>query len=315
MLTGGVGVPSDAIVRLVEPKWDGVRAIVTVHNGHVGVASRNANDITDAYPELARPPAALVDHSAVLDVELVALGERGRPDFGLLQRRMHVRHPAQPLVAEVPVTAMVFDLLWLDGRVVTNETQTQRRHRLDALEIGDGPWCTSPVLDLPPAEDLVRLGREMGLEGFVLKRADAVYLSGRRSDAWIKVKCLRRREFVVGGWLEGKKSRAGDLGSLALGVWVPDPRRLVFVGMVGSGLTAAEIAAFRGALADLARADSPFASPTPPGVKYLQPVLVAEVTFSEVTAAGTLRQPVLAGFRTDISADDVGLDGELPGVG
>ena len=312
MLTSGVTIPADGHPRLVEPKWDGVRAIVVVRDGAVRLSSRNANDITAAYPELATPPPPLAGRGAVLDAEIVAFGPQGRPDFGLLQRRMHVRGPSPRLVAEVPVTAVVFDLLWIDGRLVIDEPQQRRRARLDQLGIAGAPWLTSPVLDLDPHHDLVGMGRDLGLEGFVVKRADAPYTPGRRSDSWIKVKCLRRREFVVGGWLEGKRSRAGDLGSLALGVWAGDPRRLVFVGMVGSGLSATDISAFRGALEDLARTDSPFAGATPPGLRFLDPVLVAEVTFSEVTAAGTLRHPVLAGFRTDLAADDVGFDAELP---
>lgn len=294
---------------LAEPKWDGVRAIVTVDGpaGSVRLVSRNGNEVTGAYPELRRPPASLAGHVAVLDGEIVALGPDARADFGLLQRRMHVRNPPPQLVHDVPVTVFVFDVLWLDGEPLVDLRQRQRRQRLEALAIADGPWVTTPLFELPPGPELLDTCRQLGFEGYMAKRADAPYQPGRRTDAWCKVKCRRRREFVVGGWLEGKKSRAGALGSLALGVW--DEGRLRFVGMVGSGLSAKDVDAF--ASTDLHRRTSPFAGPTPPGVRFLEPVLVAEVTFSEVTAAGTLRHPVLEGFRTDIPADEVVVDAEL----
>jgi bifunctional non-homologous end joining protein LigD len=304
MLIGATGVPADAAERLIEPKWDGVRVIATVQGGRAKLVNRNGGDITTAYPELQPPPTA----SAVIDGEVVAIDETGRASFGLLQRRMHVRRPAPALVDEVPVTFMAFDLLWCDGDLLTGEPLADRRLRLDALGLDRPPWVTSPVLDLAP-ESLVATGRDLGLEGFVLKRRNSVYEPGRRSAAWSKVKLVRRREFVVGGWLEG---RGGQVGSLALGVWDGEPRALRFVGMAGSGLHHTDSAAFRRAVSELERPVSPFAEGgTPRGVRYLEPLMVAEVRFSEVTAAGTLRHPVLVGFRTDTDPESVIADDEL----
>ncbi len=306
MLAGAVGIPTDGAERLVEPKLDGVRAIVTIHAGTLRLTSRNGNDVTAGYPELQPPPPI----EAVLDGEIVAAGPDGRPSFGVLQRRMHVRRPSAALVAKVPVNLVVFDVLWLDGTDLTDEPQRRRRAILETLPLAP-PWARSLVLDFPVDSGLLETGRDLGLEGFVLKRADAPYRPGVRSEAWCKVKCVRRREFVVGGWMEGQRSRKGSLGSLALGVWAGDPRRLVYMGMAGSGLTHKDLAAFEAALPSLERAGSPFANATPRGVRYLEPVLVAEVTFSEVTADGVLRHPVLEGFRTDKEADEVVWDDEL----
>jgi bifunctional non-homologous end joining protein LigD len=308
MLAGATGLPANRTGWLIEPKWDGVRAIVTVDDGTARFHSRNGNDVTASYPELATPPDTV--GRAVLDAEIVALGDNGAPSFGRLQQRMHVRNPAPALVQAVPASLIVFDVLWLDGVSLLDQPHTARRQRLDDLAIRTDSWVTSPLLDLPIGPDLLQLGRDLGLEGFLLKRSDAPYLPGRRTESWIKVKLIRRREFVVGGWLEGQKSREGSLGSLALGVW--DGPNLRFVGMAGSGLTGADIDAFARARPDLERADSPFGSgQVPPKVRFLEPVLVAEVIFSEVTAAGTLRHPRLAGFRTDIDADEVVVDDEL----
>ena len=309
MLVGVVGVPRDAADRLVEPKWDGVRVIATVTGATLHLASRNGRDVTDAYPELRPPPPSLPE--VVLDGEIVTIDESGHPNFGLLQHRMHVRRPGPQLVAEIPVAFMVFDVLWIDGEPVITLPLEDRRRRLDALDLHRPPWMTSPVLDLPDrgsADALLSAGRALGLEGFVLKRRDSAYLPGRRSAAWAKVKVVRRREFVVGGWLEG---RAGQVGSLALGVWERDPRRLRYVGMVGSGLKHTDSGAFAQAFDELARVQSPFAGATPHGVRFLEPLLVAEVTFSEVTDGGTLRHPVLVGFRSDKDPDDVMGDDEL----
>jgi bifunctional non-homologous end joining protein LigD len=301
MLAGSTGVPADASERMVEPKWDGVRIIATLTGGRLRLESRNGRDVTGAYPELDPPPSIGAD--VVVDGEVVAIDEHGHANFGLLQRRMHVLRPTSALRAAVPVTFAVFDLLWTDGEMLIDQPQRERRRRLEGLGLGPAPWVTTPVLDFPADRDLLGAARTLGLEGFMLKRLDAAYLPGRRSAAWAKLKCLRRREFVVGGWLEGK---GGGVGSLALGVWEA-PDHLRYVGMVGSGLKAAGAEA----LAGLERPRTPFAGPTPRGVRYLEPMLVAEVTFSEVTTAGTLRQPVLVGFRTDKDPRDVLADDEL----
>jgi DNA ligase D-like protein (predicted ligase) len=311
MLTGSVGIPVGGGPWLVEPKWDGVRAIVTVVDGRTRLVSRNGNDVTAAYPELGTAPPGTPD--AVLDGEVVVIGADGRPDFGRLQHRMHVRNPSAAVQEDHPVDLILFDALWVDGELLTTLPQHERRHRLETIV--HPPWALTPQLDLEPGPGLLDTGRELGLEGFMIKRADAPYLPGRRSEAWAKVKCVRRREFVVAGWVEGKRSRSGELGSLALGVHDAGGR-LVFVGLAGSGLSGADVTAFHHTLSQLARPTSPFANPTPATVRYLEPVLVAEVTFTEVTAAGTLRHPVLVGFRTDVQAGDVVIDGELaPFVG
>ena len=310
MLATAAPVPRDLTGWVAEPKWDGVRGMITIEGGRVRIASRNGNDVTAAYPELARPPRSMEATNAVLDGEIVALGTAGRPDFGLLQRRMHVRRPPAALVQDVPVIMVVFDVLWLDGAVLVDLPYRERRGRLAGLGLDESPWLTSPILDLP-GDALLETCRDLGLEGFVVKREDAPYLPGRRTDAWVKVKCVRRREFVVGGWMPGRGGRTGDLGSLALGVHTTPGGPLRFVGLAGSGLSGADVASFRTALGRLGRPTSPFAGPTPPGVGFLDPVLVAEVTFSEVTAAGTLRHPVLVGFRTDLDPDDVVEDAEL----
>lgn len=307
----------------IEPKWDGVRAVVTVHQGTVTIASRLGNDVTGGYPELAALATAtgLAGRSAVLDGEIVAFDDRtGRPSFQRLQRRMHVRSPGAQLRKDVPIQLLLFDVLWLDGELVAERPQAERRKVLEGLGL-DGPcWHTSPLVPPAPAADLLAACRETGMEGYVAKRADAPYLPGRRSSAWIKVKCIKRREFVVGGWSEGQGGRSGSIGSLAVGCWGLDRAtggssgRLHYIGLVGSGLSQDLIRQLTEVFARTGRDDSPFAEKLVGKLHFAEPLLVAEVAYNEVTESGTLRQPSLQGFRTDLRATEVLADEDLQDV-
>jgi bifunctional non-homologous end joining protein LigD len=318
MLASNAPPPATLDGWLVEPKWDGVRAVVTVHGGRMAMASRNGNDVTGAYPELEPLARALGERAAVLDGEVVALDDAGRPSFQRLQRRMHVRQPSAQLRREVPVQLLVFDVLWLDGELLTGRPQVERRGVLEGLAL-DGPcWHTSPLLPAAPTADLLAACQEVGMEGYVAKRADAVYLPGRRTSAWVKVKCVRRREFVVGGWSPGQGGRTGSIGSLAAGCWGLDTETggstgtFHFVGLVGSGLSENLIRQLTAVFARTRRDTSPFAEELVGGVlHYVEPLLVAEVGYTEITEAGTLRHPTLQGFRNDLNPDEVLADESL----
>ena len=302
----------------IEPKWDGVRAVVTVHDGTVTIASRLGNDVTGGYPELAALAEALGGRSAVLDGEIVAFDDRtGRPSFQRLQRRMHVRSPGAQLRRDVPVQLLLFDVLWLDGELVAERPQAERRKVLEELAL-DGPsWHTSPLIPPAPADELLAACREVGMEGYVAKRADAPYVPGRRSTAWIKVKCIQRREFVVGGWSPGQGGRSGSIGSMAVGCWGLDPTsgtstgRLHYAGLVGSGLSQDLIRQLTEVFVRTARDTSPFAEKLIGALYFVEPLLVAEVAYNEITEGGTLRQPSLQGFRTDLDANEVLADEDL----
>ena len=314
MLAGAVGMPPDPTGWLFEPKWDGVRAIARVWDGQVSLASRLGNDITGGYPELAALGAALGDHAAVLDGEIVAFDAKGKPSFQRLQSRMHVRSPNRALIAEVPVLYVIFDLLWLDGESLTDEPFVERRRRLEALDPKGASWQVSHLLPEAPDEDMLAACRQVGLEGYVGKLASARYAVGKRSRAWAKIKCARQREFVVGGWSEGSGGRSGQIGSLSVG-WVdPDvdappghPFALRYAGQVGSGLNELMLRHLGVAFTELASITSPFVSPPAPpaGLHFVRPDLVVEVLFHEMTSAGVLRQPSLKGLRDDVRAPTV----------
>lgn len=319
MLAGAEGVPHNPDAYQLEPKLDGQRAVVIVEPSGVTLLNRRGGEITPTYPELGGLADALAPHAAVLDGEVVTFNEKGQTSFQRLQRRMHVSRPPPRLLAETPAVFVVFDVLWLDGEPLVDRPQAERRRVLESLGIKGPAWQTAPVLDAAPAE-LLEACRQLGLEGFMAKRLDATYAVGRRSPAWSKVKCGRRREFVVGGWSAGQGSRQQTIGSLALGCYDCTPEqaerlghapRLFYVGQAGSGLTEEMIGQLRRLFAQISTPVSPFVSRPPLRLSYVEPMLVVEVAYSEVTESGTLRQPSIKGLRADVLAAEVTWDDEI----
>ncbi len=290
-----------------EVKWDGVRAIAYSQPGELRLESRNLKDITDSYPELFALNAALGSHSVVLDGEIVALDGAGRPSFEALARRMHVasRAQARKLAKDMPVTYVIFDLLWLDGHSLMREPYARRRERLTALGLHGASWQT-PEHVVGEGRTLLAATAEQRLEGVIAKRLDSVYRPGARTRDWVKVKTVARQELVVGGWMPGKGKRSNSVGALLLGVY-DDDGLLRYAGRVGSGFSDSELERLSRLLAPLARPTSPFgAGAKPPrGAVFCDPRLVVEVEFANWTAAGSLRAPTYKGLREDKPAEQV----------
>jgi len=318
MLAGGNGIPADPDAHQFEPKLDGQRILVIVEPGVVTVTNRRGGEIS-SYPELAGLSDALAPHAAVLDGEVVTFNEKGQASFQRLQRRMHVAQPTAELLADVPAVFVAFDILWLDDEWLIDCPQHERTRILDSLGLRGPAWQTAPILDATPAE-LVEACRQLGLEGFMAKRLDAPYQPGKRSPAWSKIKCGRRREFIVGGWSTGQGSRQTSIGSLALGCYdlAPDEAdqrgrlaRLVYVGQAGSGLNDDMIRQLTRLFAQIEVPGTPFVNPPRLALHWVQPLLVVEIAYTEVTEAGTLRQPSIKGLRTDVIAREVTWDEEI----
>ena len=300
-------LPADDERWAYEIKWDGVRAIAYSRPGVLQLHSRNLKDITAQYPELARLNRALSSHEAVLDGEIVAFDEHGRPSFATLQKRMHVASSTQVkrLAKSTPVTYMIFDLLWLDGHSLMELAYTERRERLAALGLSGERWQT-PEHVVGQGAAILKASGEQQLEGIVAKRLDSTYQPGRRSPSWIKIKNIGRQEVVIGGWMPGQGRRSQHIGALLVGVYEPGgPLR--YVGRVGTGFTESELERLGQLLAPLRRERSPFGEGEKPprAAVFVEPALVAEVEFREWTAGGSLRAPAYKGLREDKAPHEV----------
>jgi bifunctional non-homologous end joining protein LigD len=308
-------LPRDDGKWAVEVKWDGVRAIAYCKPGRVELQTRNLNDVSIQYPEVRRIHRALGSHDAVLDGEIVAFDEDGKPSFERLQQRIHNTDEGviRRRMKTHPVVYVVFDLLYLDGRDLTGEPYSRRRELLEGLDLNGESWQT-PGHSVGHAKELLAASKERGLEGVMLKRLDSTYAPGKRNGTWLKVKNVSRQEFVVGGWTPGEGRRKSQVGALLVGYFERDGGEPVlrYGGKVGTGFTEEELAALTARLAPLEQKQSPFgAGPKPPkGAHFVEPCLVAEVEFRQLTKEGMVRHGAYKGLREDKPAIEVGL--ELP---
>jgi len=309
MLAVAGQLPADSEGWAFEVKWDGVRAILFVEGGRVRAHSRNDLDVTVSFPELADVGKFLGMTTCVIDGEIVALGDDGRPSFSRLQQRMHVSNPREAKRRSLsdPVTFVAFDLLYVDGHALLDATYDERRDRLESLGLSGDTFTTTDSFRDVSGQDILAATVANGLEGVVAKRRASPYRPGRRSPDWTKVKSFRTQEVVVGGWTDGRGERRNSLGALLLGI--PDDGGLRYVGKVGTGFNARTRADLLDDLERLASPDSPFASVLPGAdagaAHFARPELVAEVAFGEWTAAGRLRHPTWRGLRPDKAPHEV----------
>jgi bifunctional non-homologous end joining protein LigD len=286
-----------------EVKWDGIRALVEVVGGTVRITSRNENDVTAAYPELLG--LGSLGHDLLLDGEIVALGS-GAPSFRDLADRMHVRDAtkAARLAQRNPVTLIVFDVLRIDGEDLGSRPLSERREALLALGLDDAAWQVPPTYD--DGAMLLEAAEAQGLEGIVSKRLSSAYYLDRRSKEWLKFPIRPTGSFVVGGFRyetgSTPRSGTGRLGAVLVGA--PAGGFLEFRGRVGSGIAGKAGRLLGELLEPLVRTDSPFAAELPrldrDGTVWVEPTIVVDVQYLNVTADGRLRQPAYRGVRTDL---------------
>lgn len=288
-----------------EVKWDGIRLLADVTD-RLRLWTRNENDATTAWPELE---SAAPRRDLLVDGEVIALNDRGLPDFGVLQDRMHVRRAstAERKAQQLPATFMAFDLLRLDGRDLDRLPLVERRALLTGL-VDDG--VVAGTWQVPATYDdgamLLEATDQQGLEGIVSKRLASRYEFGQRSPHWLKFPHRRRSSYVVGGWRLETDS-AHRLGALLVGE--PTPGGLVYRGRVGSGIAGARGPELRALLEPLTRADSPFADEVPRldalGTRWVDPVLVVDVEALGLSSQQRLRQPSYRGVRPDLAPEDL----------
>ncbi|MGH7213759.1 MAG: non-homologous end-joining DNA ligase [Tepidisphaeraceae bacterium] len=305
-----LAVPSDRLPRDAanwgfEYKWDGVRAIAYCDRASIHLESRNLLDITVRYPEL-QPLANDLGRRVVLDGEIVALDDTGRPSFAMLQRRMHAndRDAIARLRDAVPVYYFVFDVLWLEGQSLMSHPYAHRREILDDIFVPGDSYKLSPVH--ADGDGVYETAQAHRLEGIIAKRLDSPYQPGRRTPAWRKIKLIKNQEFVIGGWTPEKDgSRRGyGLGALLVGYYEPaggpGERKLRLAGKVGSGFTAVSAETMLDLLQSRRRATNPFADRPPQrDAMFIEPVLVAEIEYRRWPEGGQVQQAVFKGLRTD----------------
>lgn len=291
MLAGTAGEPFDDDNWWFEVKWDGYRAVVGAEGGEIRARSRRGLDLLGPFPELS---SVEIPDGVVVDGEVVAFDDRGRPSFSLLQRR--TGFGGKGTGARVGVNLVIFDVLF-HGSDITALPYEERRAVLDGLEL------FSPIVVPEPTPtsgtSLFRAVIDQGMEGVVAKRLGSRYLPGRRSSDWLKISVRHTLRAVVGGYLPGEGGRASTFGSVLVGLY--QPQGLRWVGAVGSGFTDSSLRAFYAALTQIERDTSPFSNdvvvPGPQRPVWVEPAIVVNVEYKEWTHEDRLRAPVFKGVE------------------
>jgi bifunctional non-homologous end joining protein LigD len=295
---------------IYELKFDGIRLIAVKDDGKVSLLSRNQNDLSSRFPEIVQAVENLPARECVIDGELVAVDEEGRSSFQLLQaREMEGRKP--------PIYFYAFDLLQLDGKSLLSLPLEARKNVLEKLCAGGrDPIRYSGAISGDVSWLLMEVKRR-GLEGIIGKLRNSVYEPGRRSGAWIKLKCVSEQEFVIGGYTPPQGARK-HFGAVLVGYY--ENKNLVFAGKVGTGFTAKSLANLHKQFQAEKRPDCPFVdlpskqngqwvqAITPSIMKkmhWIRPKFVAEIKFAEWTRDGKLRAPVFLGLREDKEPSEV----------
>jgi len=311
MLAESIGEAFSDPDWLFEPKYDGYRILGVREPGGAHLLTRNGHRAEDRFPELARALAALPVERAVLDGEVVAPDAEGRPRFGLLQKRASLRRTAEVerAAVEAPVQYFAFDLLALEGHDLRGAPLRQRKQWLAQLLPACGPLREALWVE-GRGEDLFERIEALGLEGMVAKRADSVYRAGRSPD-WRKLRLHASDDFVLVGFTAPRGGRSG-FGALHLATHRGG--ELVYAGRVGTGFSDAELVSLHGLLETLERETPPCVGPLPEtrGHRWVEPRLVGEVRYSEVTADGLLRHPTWVGLREDKTPDECVAEGQGP---
>jgi bifunctional non-homologous end joining protein LigD len=289
---------------IYELKFDGYRALLVKDGKRIQIRSRNDKELTRMYPRVAAQAERLDADLAIVDGEIVAIDQHGRPSFQALQHRSS--HPGHQTVF------YAFDVLHLNGIDLTGEPLLKRRARLPAM-LGDSGLLLSRELPGTAAE-IVEAVRGLGLEGVIAKRKNSVYQAGERTDDWQKLKLERQQEFVIGGY------RPGPNGIDALLIGYYERKELWFAGKVRAGLVPYLRRELLKKLQPLAVDLCPFANLPSAGssrwgggvtaeemheMRWVKPKLVAQIRFVEWTAGDRLRHAAFLGLRTDKAAKDV----------
>lgn len=312
MLTTLVDKPSEEAGWLYEVKWDGYRAMAFMNNGKVELKSRNDKSFnTKFYP--VTEALAQLNINAIIDGEVVVLGEDGVSKFGDLQNWRSE--------ADGALLYYAFDVIWYDGKDLTQLPLTERRVVLSSLIPNKGIIRMSDAFS-ENGGTFFEAAKQMGLEGIIAKKANSLYHPGLRGEEWLKIKVNKRQEVVIGGYTKNEDT-SKPFSSLLVGVF--ENRKLVYTGKIGTGFSIKTQKEMLARFKPLVTSKIPFAAepdinkpsrfrPNPPHAEaiWLKPQLICEVSFTEMTSDGVMRHPSFEGMRIDKKAKDVVLETEKP---
>jgi bifunctional non-homologous end joining protein LigD len=286
---------------IYEIKLDGQRTIAEAGKKSLLLYTRNFQNVTSKYPELTELKECLKARQAIFDGEIVALAD-GLPSFELLQQRMNVSdaRALKAAVESVSILYYAFDIISLNGKSLLKTPLIERKEILNEILTPGEIVKVLPFFE--SKESTVQNAMTFGYEGVVAKKRDSHYCPGQRSDLWIKYKFQQFDSFVIGGWLEGGRSK--NFGSLLIGKY--NGKHLIYNGRVGTGFNDRTVGILMNYFGRISATDSPFRNLArgPKGVHWLKPKLVAEVKFKEWTRARILRAPVYMGLRSDLKPKD-----------
>ena len=285
---------------IYEPKLDGIRCLAFKRGEDVRLFTRNRNNLNDAHPEIAEALREQPAREFILDGEIVAW-EGDRTSFALLRSRSGDGGISASRQKGIRASYSVFDILHFEGYDLTSLPLLGRKELLEKYVVHS--HVISGLSPVPEADEkYFRKICDRGWEGLIAKRADSLYVPGRSSD-WLKFKCVREQEFVIGGYTEPGRTRTG-FGALLLGYY--EGGRLRYAGKVGTGFSRRTLEHLYAKLKEIGRERSPFDDDADmKGVHWVRPELVAQVGFAEWTPDGKLRHPRFLGLRTDKEPGEV----------
>ena len=287
---------------LFEPKLDGFRVLAFSREGKAELLSRNGQNLEMLFPRITSELEAQFEKDLVLDGEVVALDQEGRPDFGLLQRTANAKGSSSDAAT---IVYFPFDLLYVNGTSLKRVPLIERK-KLLSLVLNPGEHVHHVEYVEGEGESFYQAVVNLGLEGMVAKRRNSLYEPGARSRSWLKVKAVQADDFVIGGYTKGTGARTSSFGALLLGHY--DGGKLHYAGRVGSGFDNATLEELKGYLSRLKIKHSPFVQEpelTDPTNTWARPKLIARVKFANWTDDGRLRAPVFMGLRSDLNPKEV----------
>ena len=285
--------PFDDAGWIFEIKWDGYRAVSYINNGKAEIQSRNNLDFTNKFKAVTEALNQL-NINAVLDGEIVAINNDGIASFQQLQNFANKG-------ATTKLIYYVFDIIWLDGKDLTNLTLLERKAILQSVMPEEDTVLKYSDHIEEKGKAFFKLATERGLEGIMAKKADSIYTKNFRTKLWLKIKNNKRLEAIICGFTEGRKSRK-HFGALILGKY--EGEKLIYIGHTGTGFNGKSLNEVEKKLTPLVTGKMPFSKKpkTNMPVTWVKPKLVCEIKFSEITDEGILRIPVFMGLREDKEA-------------